>query len=167
MSHTDWTDDRVSDLKKLWSSGLSASEIAAELGTMTRNAVIGKINRLGLSGRLKYPRRSNEGQPRKPRIKAQTVHYPHNLRAAKARRSMPPKICDEPLAPPPPNAPDPMLYSVRQISDQTCRFPHGDPKTDHFGYCGHAPTNGTPYCEYHQRVMYKPSQWKDKEEKVA
>ena len=46
-----WTDERVELLKKLWADGLSASQIAAELGGITRNAVIGKVHRLGLSGR--------------------------------------------------------------------------------------------------------------------
>ena len=46
-----WTDERVELLKKLWTDGLSASQIAAELGNVTRNAVIGKVHRLGLSGR--------------------------------------------------------------------------------------------------------------------
>lgn len=46
-----WTDERVELLKKLWSDGLSASQIAAELGGITRNAVIGKVHRLGLSNR--------------------------------------------------------------------------------------------------------------------
>ena len=48
-----WTDERVELLKKLWIDGLSASQIAAELGNVTRNAVIGKVHRLGLSGRAK------------------------------------------------------------------------------------------------------------------
>src|SRR5436190_3362737 len=50
-----WTDERVELLKKLWTDGLSASQIAAELGGITRNAVIGKVHRLGLSGRAKSP----------------------------------------------------------------------------------------------------------------
>src|SRR5947207_1913245 len=50
-----WTDERVELLKKLWADGLSASQIAAELGGVTRNAVIGKVHRLGLSGRAKSP----------------------------------------------------------------------------------------------------------------
>ena len=48
-----WTDERVERLKTLWSEGLSASQIATELGAVTRNAVIGKVHRLGLSGRAK------------------------------------------------------------------------------------------------------------------
>ena len=51
-----WTDERVELLRKLWQDGLSASQIAGELGNgITRNAVIGKVHRLGMSGRVKPP----------------------------------------------------------------------------------------------------------------
>ena len=51
-----WTDERVETLRKLWLDGKSASQIAAELSNgITRNAVIGKVHRLGLSGRVKAP----------------------------------------------------------------------------------------------------------------
>jgi GcrA cell cycle regulator len=46
-----WTDERVETLKKMWADGQSASQIAKELGGVTRNAVIGKVHRLGLSNR--------------------------------------------------------------------------------------------------------------------
>lgn len=46
-----WTDERVELLKKMWTEGQSASQIAKELGGVTRNAVIGKVHRLGLSNR--------------------------------------------------------------------------------------------------------------------
>src|SRR5512144_2549576 len=67
-----WTDERVELLKKLWADGLSASQIAAELGGITRNAVIGKVHRLGLSGRAKSPS-STAPRPRKPRVAAHTM----------------------------------------------------------------------------------------------
>ena len=51
-----WTDERVELLKKLWQDGLSASQIAKQLGGVTRNAVIGKVHRLGLSGRIQFSR---------------------------------------------------------------------------------------------------------------
>src|SRR3954465_4462119 len=66
MTVLTWSDDRVEQLKKLWESGLSASQIAAELGSVTRNAVIGKVHRLGLSGRAKAPS-SAAPRPRKAR----------------------------------------------------------------------------------------------------
>jgi len=62
-----WTDERVELLKKLWSDGLSASQIAAELGGITRNAVIGKVHRLGLSGRAKS---TSSAAPRQRKARA-------------------------------------------------------------------------------------------------
>src|SRR4051812_13524175 len=72
-----WTDERVETLKKLWLDGLSASQIAKSLGGVTRNAVIGKVHRLGLSGRatpsqparttFKAPRPARPAQPAAPR----------------------------------------------------------------------------------------------------
>lgn len=50
-----WTDERVETLKRMWAEGQSASAIAKELGGVTRNAVIGKVHRLGLSNRTDEP----------------------------------------------------------------------------------------------------------------
>ena len=55
MAVLTWSHNRVEQLKKLCEAGLSASQIAAELGNVSRNAVIGKVHRLGLSGRGKSP----------------------------------------------------------------------------------------------------------------
>ena len=55
-----WTYERVEKLKQLWEEGLTASRIATELGEVTRNAVIGKAHRLGLSGRM-VSKKSNSG----------------------------------------------------------------------------------------------------------
>src|SRR5665213_3612467 len=64
-----WTDERVEMLKKLWLDGHSASQIAKQLGGVTRNAVIGKVHRLGLSGRAtpSSPPRPAFKAPRAPR----------------------------------------------------------------------------------------------------
>ena len=50
-----WTDERIETLTKMWEGGATASQIADELGGVSRNAVIGKVHRLGLSGRAKSP----------------------------------------------------------------------------------------------------------------
>ncbi|HDL16571.1 MAG TPA: GcrA cell cycle regulator, partial [Rhizobiales bacterium] len=63
-----WTDDRVELLKKLWAEGLSASQIAGQLGGVTRNAVIGKVHRLGLSGR------ATTSRTKAPRTRRRTAH---------------------------------------------------------------------------------------------
>jgi len=75
-----WTDERVTTLKKLWLDGLSASQIAKQLGGVTRNAVIGKVHRLGLSGRA--PPRNRRDRPSRPRV----------------RRVRPPPRCPRPRA---------------------------------------------------------------------
>ena len=63
-----WTDERVELLKKLWAEGLSASQIAGRLGSVTRNAVIGKVHRLGLSGRQRARSdRARRGSCSRPR----------------------------------------------------------------------------------------------------
>ena len=61
-----WTDERVELLKKLWGEGLSATQIARRMGGVTRNAVIGKVHRLGLSGRA-TPTRNARLRPRRTR----------------------------------------------------------------------------------------------------
>src|SRR4051794_16531834 len=67
-----WNDERVETLKKLWAEGLSASQIATELGGITRNAVIGKVHRLGLSGRAMSPTTANP-RPRKERAHSRMI----------------------------------------------------------------------------------------------
>src|SRR5512134_3568492 len=76
MTVLTWSDDRVEQLKKLWEAGLSASQIAAELGNVTRNAVIGKVHRLGLSGRAKSP---SSAAPRQRKARA----HAHMLRVSR------------------------------------------------------------------------------------
>ncbi len=58
-----WTDERVETLKKMWAEGQSASQIAKELGGVTRNAVIGKVHRLGLSNRVAAGEEAAEAAP--------------------------------------------------------------------------------------------------------
>jgi GcrA cell cycle regulator len=55
-----WTDERVALLKKLWADGLSASQITAELGSVTRNAVLGKVHRLGIDKLPRLERKPNQ-----------------------------------------------------------------------------------------------------------
>src|ERR1700759_2284152 len=70
-----WTDERVELLKKLWTDGLSASQIAAELGGIPGNGVIGKVHRLALSGGAKSPP-SSAPRVRKPRTHMMRVPRP-------------------------------------------------------------------------------------------
>ena len=84
-----WTDDRVETLKKMWGEGQSASQIAKELGGVTRNAVIGKVHRLGLSNR------TTAGAAAKPETKAKPASKPE----AKAEVVEEPEQAAEPEKP--------------------------------------------------------------------
>jgi GcrA cell cycle regulator len=150
-----WTDERVELLKKLWADGLSASQIAAELGGVTRNAVIGKVHRLGLSGRAKS---SSSGVPRqrKPRSHMMRVSRPasrgNNALALSydMEQEPEPEVIENiiPLG---------QRRTLLELNEDTCRWPIGDPATTDFFFCGGKPLNALPYCHYHSRVAYQPA----------
>ncbi len=150
MSGTGWTAERVDRLKTLWTEGLSASLIAAELGGVTRNAVIGKVHRLGLSGRARpAPTRvskpgTTNSQPRRPAApKAEPAIAPSssgNLAVALA------PVCAKPepaeLAQIVPAA---RYLTISELDAFTCRWPIGDPMSPEFRFCGAPTTSDRPY----------------------
>lgn len=172
-----WTDERVERLKSLWSEGLSASQIAAELGGVTRNAVIGKVHRLGLSGRAK-PQVQAARPVAAPRHKTAAPSRPV---AQAPRSSMPMTIgnlvikSDEnlELAPAPrilPAEPETITYermSILNLTESTCKWPIGDPGRPDFFFCGRKSDNGIPYCAYHARIAYQPSAERKRDRRVA
>ncbi|PWE28729.1 GcrA cell cycle regulator, partial [Pararhodobacter marinus] len=91
-----WTDERVELLKKMWAEGKSASQIAKELGSVTRNAVIGKVHRLGLSSRT-----AGDSEAAAAPAPQQPAETPEAPAAAAARPAAPP----EPEAEPAPRVP--------------------------------------------------------------
>jgi GcrA cell cycle regulator len=158
-----WTDERVELLKKLWTEGLSASQIAGRMGGVTRNAVIGKVHRLGLSGRA-TPSRSPRPRPRKtrqPSHPSQVAQFrAHGNAALKADPDAVPQAAPEPEPAPlreieiPPGE----RANILSLNDRTCRWPIGDPGAEDFYFCGRNPKAGLPYCEHHARIAYQPVQ---------
>jgi GcrA cell cycle regulator len=147
-----WTDERVELLKKLWADGLSASQIAAELGGITRNAVIGKVHRLGLSGRAKSPS-SSAPRPRKPRSSG------HMMRVSRpAMRGNTALAYDYEPEPEPEmiEIPIEQRKTLLQLNEKTCRWPVGDPGSTEFFFCGGEAAD-SPYCTFHSRVAYQPA----------
>ena len=152
-----WTNDRIDTLKQYWQDGFSASQIAQRLGGITRNAVIGKVHRLGLAGRVNPSRRSVSTRSRSS---AQVSHMP-----ARSRRQGPvyriryipaaasPK--QHPIMPelgPAPSIP----VTVQELTVLTCRWPEGDPKLIGFHFCGRAKTNpAIPYCDHHTAIAFR------------
>ncbi|MHB8528389.1 MAG: cell cycle sigma 70 cofactor GcrA [Caulobacteraceae bacterium] len=152
-----WTDERVELLKKLWLDGLSASQIAKQLGGVTRNAVIGKVHRLGLSGRAtpSQPSRSLFKAPRPPRPAA-TSGVLHR-RTPERHHPAPP------LTPrPPPYVERPGTATVLTLGAHMCKWPIGDPSTEEFTFCGRRAGEEGPYCIEHARLAYQPPQARKK-----
>ena len=152
-----WTDERVETLKRMWGEGQSASQIAKELGGVTRNAVIGKVHRLNLSGRAKpasstpRPRKARTSAPRSSRsyVSGNTALKVH---AAPAPRRAPAPAPIEDLV-----VPISLKVSLLKLTDQMCKWPIGDPGAEDFHFCGHRNFNSLPYCEYHSRLAYQPA----------
>lgn len=159
-----WNEERVELLKKLWNEGLSASQIASRLGGVTRNAVIGKVHRLGLSGRVTPTRTLGTRRPRARTATApRRVVRPRPMAAAGPVRNQwgwesaiqpegLPEVAEELFIP----LED--RKSVLMLKENDCRWPIGDPQHDDFHFCGHPKREGLPYCEFHARKAYQPPQ---------
>lgn len=163
-----WTDERVELLRKLWLEGLSASQIASELSNgITRNAVIGKVHRLGLSGRAKAPSqaapRPRAAKPIRTPSPAPRAHNHAPMMRGNLAFAMAPRMME---ATPQPKAqleevviPMSERVTIMELRESMCRWPMGDPQTPDFRYCGgDAPVGEGPYCKYHARVAYQPAQ---------
>ncbi len=181
-----WTDERVELLKKMWGEGQSASQIAKELGGVTRNAVIGKVHRLGLSNRAGSTSTSAKAEAKpaaetekkaaaKPAAKAEPkaaaqpepvaetrpVVLPPRKQIIPAGQPLPPQpsaneISPEALAKVSEIEKKAKKLSLMELTERTCKWPVGDPATDDFWFCGLSVQTGKPYCEAHVGVAFQP-----------
>ena len=165
-----WTDERVELLRQLWLDGKSASQISAQLGLgVTRNAVIGKVHRLGLSGRAK------SSAPAAPRIRqrAPAAHRPtvvhrssgvshgggHAVRGNTALAlnadhlfETRPQVYEDVIVP------ISLRVTIVELKESMCRWPLGDPTSSEFRYCGSQSAGTSPYCASHGKMAYQPVQ---------
>ena len=158
-----WTDERVELLRKLWSEGLSASQIAAQLGGVSRNAVIGKVHRLKLSGRG----RATASAPRAKKASAgpakTTVRPTRTITASIGATALQVQFDAEPVARqvlrPVQNVVVPISrrLELTQLTERTCKWPNGDPLAEDFNFCGNDVGENGPYCGYHSRLAYQPA----------
>lgn len=156
-----WTDERVELLKKHHTDGLSCRQIAAELGDVTRNGVIGKLNRLGLAEKFvpsKNPRRQNpNGLP--------PVRTSEGARAREQRRRLVNRgngnfdliSEDQPQLGTP--IADDLASPIEQrkqfleLQNCHCRWPVGTPGAPDFFFCGGNASleDRRPYCAAHMK----------------
>jgi GcrA cell cycle regulator len=190
-----WSEEDIAMLKELWSAKNSASMIAAALiertgRVFTRNAVIGKINRLGLQGQGALAPKFRKSKKRKPRaqrpsaVVADVAHEAVMQDLASEAQAMFPEMHiygDTPARLTDPNAEvvsvdlafPPSIEIAIPVSDRVtlfdlgpgvCRYPIGDPLSPGFSFCGAACDPVRSYCRYHHAVAYTPIQ---KQKKVA
>ena len=172
-----WTEERVELLKKLWSEGQSASQIAKELGGVTRNAVIGKVHRLGLSNRSTSTTKSETVPKAEKKTEKAAAKEKETVAKEPEPKSTPPTPtrrqiipAGQPL-PPQPSANEISPEALARVSavekkakriclleltERTCKWPVGDPATPDFWFCGLPTQTGKPYCEAHVGVAFQP-----------
>lgn len=170
-----WTDERVELLKKLWGDGLSASQIAAQLGGVSRNAVIGKVHRLKLSGRAKSvssgapkvkrstttrsssPQRGNYGGGGGGSRTMTTVTHAVGATVMKsevgalAYADLDRRPIEDVVVPISKN------LTLVELNENTCKWPQGDPLSEDFHFCGHQSEENSPYCKYHAKLAFQPT----------
>jgi GcrA cell cycle regulator len=181
-----WTDERVDVLSRLWLEGKSASQIAGLLGGgLTRNAVIGKVHRLGLAGRVK----AGAPTPKTAEGSTDVLDAAENMSSLVNVRRATPRAAVTMSSPPPAapvartmganalslaSAPAPAMQpapvseenvvplslkvTIVELRENMCKWPIGDPSSMEFRYCGSPARPATPYCAHHGKVAYQPAQ---------
>jgi GcrA cell cycle regulator len=141
----EWTEERVEALKTLWTLGNTASEVSRRLG-VTRNAVIGKVHRLGLGRRL---------APAAPR--AMAVQAPRRTREPSSWTGAATPFA----APPGPKPVQPSDFAptanLLTLNARSCRWPIGHPNDPEFGFCGRERQANASYCAEHRKVAFRRS----------
>jgi GcrA cell cycle regulator len=151
-----WTPERIDLLKTLWADGLSASQIAAELGGISRNGVIGKVHRMRLPAKqqtasLRRATKDKADRRKKPR-----------------RTPRPPALPSEPLPPErDEDIPVRQRCTIMSLGGGKCHWPVGDPGKPDFFFCGGKVIEGLPYCRYHARRAYQAMPVRRAKERVA
>lgn len=166
-----WSDDRVDLLRRLWEDGLSASQIASQLGGVTRNAVIGKVHRLGLSGRVKSTD-SAAGLQRKVAREAEAESEVPlaaivDAAVAVAAPAAPAAAAPVPVAAVPVPLATTRRVTIMDLRESMCRWPLGDPTSPDFHYCGDRAITGLPYCTHHAQIAYQPAAERKRDRRVG
>ncbi len=172
MTTMQWTDDRVERLKRLWAEGLSASQIAAQLGGVSRNAVIGKVHRLNLPGRAKAGGSSTAARPTKRPAQTQRPAAFQNRPAATTTTRTVTRAAGATMLKEEIEVegyeetevrrhlnvvvPISRRLALTELTERTCKWPIGDPMKDDFHFCGCEIADSAPYCTYHAKLAYQP-----------
>ena len=163
-----WTDEMVEQLKQMWQEGLTTGEIGKRLN-VSKNSIVGKVHRLGLSGRPSPIKKKDEEAEKKPQSPAKaTAPKTGKAPAPKEEKKVAPTVVARETstevlkkAAPERTGTDCAtprntsgLTMLTDLDNHTCRWPIGDPKDDNFHFCGKKIKIGQTYCEEHAAVAY-------------
>ncbi|WP_416909175.1 MAG: GcrA family cell cycle regulator [Polymorphobacter sp.] len=155
-----WTEERIAILKAGWEGGMTASQIAEQLGEgVTRNAVIGKAHRLGLESRPSPVKGGEEAAPaaKSPAPAAKEAAAKPAEAAAPAASSAPaatPAVA-KPVAKPARRSGKAAKVSLLDLNERICKWPIGHPGEPDFHFCGKPVQAGFPYCSEHCALAYQ------------
>jgi len=147
MTNATWTQERVDQLQAHINAGLSCSQIADEIG-VTRNAVIGKIHRLGIGPGRPAARPTRQSDPGAP------PHHLSQRRLLRAVYGQASRVAETPEDPPA-LVESPHPCSLFELTQNRCRWPINDPGNVDFGFCGNDSIAGFSYCTGHTRMAYR------------
>jgi GcrA cell cycle regulator len=143
-----WNDEKIAKLRKLWQEGLTTGEIGKRLG-VSKNAVVGKAHRLGLKGRPSpikrqeaaatpaAPAAAPSSSPSAAHAPSAPAAAPVHAPSSSAKKNQPAKV-----------------FTLTDLTHNTCRWPIGDPKHEDFHFCGKQVYPGKPYCLDHCAQAY-------------
>ena len=150
-----WTEEREEKLRELWKKGHTASQIAALLGSTTRNAVIGKAHRLNLEARTtsrkiapKTNLQNNNSISETPRVKTEKLGRKAKFKAL---------LLDK-------NFEQEKPKKLEELTEETCRWPNGHPNEEKFYFCGRKSVDKFPYCQLHVLYAFQPKNTKEEDQ---
>jgi GcrA cell cycle regulator len=149
---SEWTPERTTALMTFWDEGLPTAEIGRRLG-ITKNAVVGKVHRLGL------PKRGSPIQRVRSNVSRPTVPtQPRSVTSSLSNVVMHKATKPAPAPAPAPQVMDPRLptkvIKLSALTSEMCSWPIGDPSTEGFRFCGHKAIANKPYCPEHCAMAY-------------
>ena len=145
-----WTEEKVNKLKELWGKGNTASQIAEIIGGVSRNAVIGKANRLNLSIKIKT-RSTVKIQKDFNNIEKTQIRFKGK------RGKLKTLLLDKNFEPA-------KNLSLEELSEDTCKYMEGNPDEKNSSFCGRKTVEKFSYCPLHLMIVFQP---KGKKEEIV
>ncbi|MFL6797713.1 MAG: GcrA family cell cycle regulator [Xanthobacteraceae bacterium] len=159
-----WDGERIAAMKRCLEAGFSCSEIARELG-VTRNAVLGKLHRLRLSGpqdiataQVEQRRAARLARPKTPRPPSRRPWLPKAAQLGiTEQQQLLSQAFDASLPPADIAIHEGRGCTLLELGQHRCRWPISSPGLADFCFCGNEPVKGLPYCLGHARLAYRPA----------